>query len=127
MARLVVSAVTRESEKSDSWHRLLMYVSVSRAEDGSPVTGLEKRNFRITSNISLVVDPEVWSVHETEWEPGDTEPSGCYTIDIGRKDGWGPDQTYTFGVQARTFDGKDRGADVVDMGQTAVSIVSLGV
>ena len=126
MARLLVEAVTREST-GDAWHRLLIYVSVSRADDGSPVTGLTKRNFRITSNISLVVDPQVWSVHETAWEPGDKEPSGCYTIDIHRTDGWGPGQNYTLGVQARTFDGKGRDADVVDQGQTAVSVISTGV
>ncbi|MEZ4415785.1 MAG: hypothetical protein R3E10_08515 [Gemmatimonadota bacterium] len=126
MARLIVSAVSREST-GDSWHRLLLYASVSRADDGSPVTGLTKANFRITSNISLVVDPAVWSVHETMWEPGDAIPSGCYLLDIGRTEGWGAGHNYTFGIQVRTFDGSGRGAQVVDQGQAAVSVISTGV
>ncbi len=126
MARLLVSAVTREST-GDTWHRLLIYVSVSRADDGTPVTGLTKENFRITSNISIVVDPTVMAAHETKWEPGDAEPSGCYSVDIGRPDGWGKGQTYTFGVQVRTFKGKTARAGVLDQGQTAVSVVSTGV
>lgn len=125
MARLLVSAVTREST-GDSWHRLLIYVSVSRADDGSPVTGLDQSNFRVTSNLSLVIDPTVAAVHETNWEPSDTEPSGCYSIDIGRPEGWGPGQNYTFGVQARTFNKGGPRAGVLDQGQTAVSVISTG-
>lgn len=126
MARLLVSAVTREST-GDAWHRLLIYISVSRADDGSPVTGLGKENFRITSNFSLVVDPEVVAVTETKWEPEDSEPSGCYSVDIGRPDGWGKGQNYTFGIQARTFNAEDARSPIKDQGQCAVSVVSLGV
>jgi hypothetical protein len=125
MARLVVSAVSRES-KGDTKNQLLIFVSVSRADDGSPVTGLDASNFRITSNVSLVVDPVVSSAHEGKWEPGDSEPSGCYAIGIFRSDGWGPGQNYTFGVQARTFAGKGRGRTVVDQGQTALAVLSTG-
>lgn len=122
MARLLVSAVTRESAGSDTVHQLLIFVSVSRADDGSPVTGLDKSNFRITSSISLAADPTVTSVHEAKWEPADAEPSGCYSINIGRSEGWGKGQTYVFGVQARTFNKGGPRAGVADQGQAAVSV-----
>jgi hypothetical protein len=125
MARLIVEAVTNENTGSDSVGRLNLFVSVSRADDGTPVTGLTKDNFRISSSIGIVIDPAVSStVSEAKWEPGDSELSGCYRISIlrGGGDNWSKGELYAFGIQVRV----NEGGSPVHFGQTAVSVTSLG-
>jgi hypothetical protein len=51
MARLVVSGVSAESAFLASSNSSL-YVSVSRASNGKPVTGLSEKNFRVTLECS---------------------------------------------------------------------------
>lgn len=124
MARLIVEAVTNESTSSDTVSHLLLFVSVSRADDGTPVTGLTKDNFRISSSIGVVIDPSISSFSEAKWEPGDSELSGCYRLSILRGGGqnWFKNELYAFGLQVRV----NQGGSPVHFGQTAVSVTSLG-
>lgn len=120
MARLIVNAVSAESAGSNIAGEVQLYVSVSRADDGKPVTGLTKDNFRLASSVGLAIDTTIASCSESNWEPADNEPSGCYQLGIKRSDSqkWGQGLTYQFGVQARTLNGKV----VVDCGQTAADL-----
>lgn len=125
MGRLIIEAVSDESQSVDVIGDLLVYVAVSRADDGQPVTGLGKQSFRITSSIGTVIDPVITLVSESRWESPDAEPSGCYEVWIGRGGSghWARGDFYAFGVQVRVFDGD---GVAVDHGQTVVSILSLG-
>jgi len=143
MGGLIVEAVSNEAETSDVVGDLLLFVSVSQAADGGPVTGLTKENFRITSSIGIVLDPFIGLVSETNWEPDalKKEPSGCYSIWIGRgfaeKTAW-PEwvkgELYAFGIQVRTFKRTEPPKHeapmgppkVIDKGQTVISVKSLG-
>ena len=64
-----------------------MGVSVSRADDGTPVTGLAVENFRVAAQLGAlfgdVPDFAVDQVTEWQWEPDDVEKSGCYELRIG--------------------------------------------
>jgi hypothetical protein len=51
MARLIVEARTAEWTSGDVVYTLLLGVSVSRADNGSPVTGLKDKNFRISPDV----------------------------------------------------------------------------
>jgi hypothetical protein len=128
MARLLVQAVTGEWTSGDMVYTLLVDVSVSRADNGSPVTGLVASNFRVASSIGLVEDFKVASVSEWNWEPGGLEPAGCYELDIvlspTAKFEKGGD--YEFGIQARTFD-NHRPPNVIDQGQTIIELISRGI
>ena len=130
MARITVEAVSRESKGSDSVWELELFVSASWAEDGSPVTGLEAKNFRFASSVGLVRDIDVASVHETEWEPGDTRPAGCYSVSLRQRNegsttpvNFVKGEFYMFGLQVRL---PDREEKVMHQGQTVVRVQSLG-
>ena len=120
MPRLIVNAVSAEMVSIDSVGDINIYVSVSRADNGKPVTGLTKDNFRITSpGFDLMVK----SSGESNFSPG--EPSGCYSLDIAQTPGpssWIKGEYFHFGVEARVFKRKT----VVSRGQTVVNIQSLG-
>lgn len=136
MSRLIVEAVT--NEKHDTKLDLLQIcVSVSRADDGKPVTGLKAHNFRIT-NLGLPsenpskdlarADYKIL-VGERTWDPQDNEPSGVYDLvfsrDFSNFDVGGSFQSgenFAFGLQVRQF----RGDVPLDFGQTAISLTSLG-
>lgn len=140
MARLIVEAVT--DEKHDMKLGFLkLIVSVSRADDGKPVTGLTKTNFRITNlGIEPTATPDVVGsdytvlVGERKWDPGDNESSGVYdmsvSIDFGKfliAGEFMPGENFSFGIQARTFAAKP-GTFIsapVDFGQTVVMVTSL--
>lgn len=130
MSRLIVEAVSQESKSSDLvWH-LEIYVSVSHADSGKPVTGLTLENFRVCAFVGLILELKLHSASESEWETQDTEPSGCYRISITRKSEsesavqkWTKGEFYSFGIQARIFDKKSK---VTDAGQTVVRVESLG-
>ena len=75
MARLVVNAVTAEWGIGDNWDTVNVGVSVSRHDDGAPVTGLTTGNFRIAAITGGThYDPVPGSVFEAKWEPGDVTP-----------------------------------------------------
>ena len=72
MARLVVEATSGEWRRGpDIIGRLLVDVSVSRGNDGSPVTGLGTGNFRLAAQSGAVVDFAIAQVDEWRWEPAD--------------------------------------------------------
>jgi len=128
MGRFIVDAVAAETAGSDVVGDVLIYVSVSNADDGKPVTGLTADNFRLSSSIGLAIDTKITLCTESKWEPADIDPSGCYELWITRTDKpnqiqkWGKGEYYQFGVQARTFQGKLP----VSFGQTVVDVQSLG-
>lgn len=145
MARLLVEARTAEWTSGDALLELLVGVSVSRADDGTPVSGLGAENFRLAAQGGDVSDFAIDQVSEWKWEPSDLEPAGCYQLSIGWNffadgirlrippptpppasgdkliKGW----RYVFGIQARTFD-DDKPPRVVDQGQTIVEMISVG-
>ena len=145
MARLLVEASTAEWTSGDVVRELLVGVSVSRADDGTPVTGLTAENFRVAAQFGDLSDFAIDQVRELEWEPTDVEPAGCYQLSIGWQPfadgvvfrGVPPTQRppsgyklfkgwrYVFGIQARTFD-DHKPPRVVDQGQTMVEVISLG-
>ena len=127
MARLLVKAVTGESDLTDAVWEILVDVSVSRADDGSSVTGLAAKNFRVASSLGSVYDFKV-GTHEWKWEPQDTEPAGCYELGISitpAPQEFVKGQIYQFGIQVRTFD-ESRPPKVIDQGQTIVALTSRG-
>jgi hypothetical protein len=126
---------------ADLVRELLVGISVSRADDGSPVTGLGTENFRVAAQFSRMADFAVDQATEWRWEPDDVELSGCYELQIGWKlyaDIFGPGRQppsgdrfvkewrYVLGIQARTFD-KHMPPRVVDQGQTLIELISEGV
>jgi hypothetical protein len=128
MARLLVEAVTGEWSSGDVWHLLLVDVSVSRADNGSPVTGLVANNFRVASFSGPLKDFKVASVGEWKWETGDVEPAGCYELDLqlSPAEAFEEGGSYKFGIQVRTFD-NHRPPNVIDQGQTIIELISRGV
>jgi hypothetical protein len=130
MARLLVEAVSSEGGFLDDPWAVGVGVSVSRADDGTPVTGLTKENFRVASTEGWVDWAEY--VNEMKWEPTDAEPSGCYGVGIYKKppQGLTLGNRYVFGIQVRTFSqqkgtgtGKRRPPlIVVDQGQTIIGV-----
>lgn len=125
MARLVVAAVNAEWTSGDIFDIVLIAVSVSRADDGTPVTGLTRDNFRVASTVGTALDATVHQVDERKWEPDDAEPSGCYSLMIRLQGGHTPGARYVYGVQARTF-AEGAPPDVTDEGQTIIELISAG-
>ncbi len=130
MARLIVEAVSEEYRSVDVvWH-LLLFVSVSRADDGAPVTGLKQEDFRICSPLGSVLELKLLGGSEAQWEPADIESAGCYSLSVIRKwESGGPaifewvkGEFYPFGIQVRVRDK----AGLAHIGQTVVRIESLG-
>jgi hypothetical protein len=95
VARLLEEARTAEWTSGDVVRELLVGVSVSRADDGTPVTGLTAENFRVAAQLGDLSDFAIDQVSEWEWEPGDVEPAGCYQLSAG----WHP---FADGVRLRT-------------------------
>ena len=131
MARLILHAVSQESGSVDLVYQLRLFISVSRAEDGSPVTGLTLENFRVCSRLGASYRFELKDGKETNWEGADRNLSGCYSLGIVRvaqpEDGslleWTPGEYYSFGlgvVSSRGASGES------DFGQTVIRIESLG-
>ena len=134
MSRLIVEAVT--NEKHDTKSGLLQIcVSVSRADDGKPVTGLLAHNFRIT-NLGLPTENPPTAggadykvlVGERTWDPQDTEPSGVYDLVFSKDFGsflvgssFQSGETFAFGLQVREI----RSGVPISFGQTVVSLTSL--
>ena len=131
MARLIVEAVSREYKSADAAWRLTLFVSVSRADDGAPVTGLALSAFRICSPLGELLDLELLEGREACWEPDDTEPAGCYALDVRRKwegggtpvQPWTKGEFYSFGIQVRRH---DEASGTTDRGQTVIRVESLG-
>lgn len=108
MSRLVVEAVSAEYVSDADVQGLWLFVSVSRASDGAPVTGLTQDNFRICSPLGAARDISIEEVGSAvTWEPADEEAAGCYSLSISYN--WGPSgpstadwikgEFYPFGIQ----------------------------
>jgi len=124
MSRLIVEAVSAESTTSDSIGEVVIFVSVARASNGKPVTGLTKDNFRL---VGRGLDIDVDSCGESKWRSSGSEFSGCYMLLVSqavKPSVWIKGDFFQFGVQVRTFKGKKK--TVVDCGQTAIDLESLG-
>ena len=128
MARLNLEARTAEWTRGDLAFTLLVAVSVSRADDGKPVTGLKAENFRLASSIGPVRDFNIGGIAEWKWEPDDAEPSGCYQLQVLQTPGakFVKGERYVFGIQVRTF-GEGRPPQVIDQGQTIIELISTGI
>lgn len=129
MGRLIVEAVSSETKFVDLRSRLELFVTVSRASDGSPVTGLETQDFRFCSPAGTVYGLTLEGGREATWE-GLTEAAGCYSLSVAfRPEGgraptreWVEGEFYPFGVQVRFKDS----AGTLHSGQTVVRVQSLG-
>lgn len=134
MNRLIVEAVSNEYVQDADLKGLWLFVSVSRASDGTPVTGLKLDNFYICSPLGPALDMSLEQVgSEAKWEPFDEELAGCYSLSIAYNWGtgtgsdssadWVKGEFYPFGIQVRVPNQK---AGIMQMGQTVFRIESLG-
>jgi hypothetical protein len=129
MARLIVDAVSQESKSvHDDGYVLLLFVSVSHADTGAPVNGLDREHFRVCSPLGAVFEMNILRSQELDWEPADTDAAGCYSLRIVRKwahsgelSEWNKLEYYCFGLQVHA-PGED---GVMHMGQTALRVESL--
>jgi hypothetical protein len=129
MSRLIVEAVSSETRFVDLRSRLELFVSVSRAADGSPVTGLETGDFRFCSPAGTVYGLTLEGGREATWE-GTSEAAGCYSLSVAFKGEagrspvreWVEGEFYPFGIQVRFKDS----AGALHAGQTVVRVQSLG-
>ena len=120
MARLIVSLASAELVGGDTLNAVELFVSVSRATNGKPVTGLTEKNFRVVLGDDVRV-----GCSENRWQPDRTELSGCYNLSLNHTSAspFLKGEFYQIGVQVRTFKGKK----AVDFGQAAISVQSLGI
>jgi hypothetical protein len=131
MTRLIVEAVSGETKFVDLRSRLELFVSVARAADGAPVTGLKAQDFRFCSPAGTVYGLTLEGGREATWEGAESEGTGCYSLSIafkpepsGRtpKREWMEGEFYPFGLQVSYKDA----AGATHLGQTVVRIQSLG-
>ncbi|HEY7379045.1 MAG TPA: hypothetical protein VH542_10210 [Steroidobacteraceae bacterium] len=129
MGRLIVEAVSGESRFVDVAGRLVVFVSVTRQEDGSPVLGLKAQHFRIAPPAGSVYGLAVAGVDEAKWEGMQSESAGCYSLSIAfqaDKNGgtreWIEGEFYPLAIQVRFTESGSK----VHSGQTVVRIESLG-
>ena len=130
MTRLIVEAVSGETKFVDLRSRLELFVSVARAADGAPVTGLKAQDFRFCSPAGTVYGLTLEGGREATWEGTESEGTGCYSLSIafkpesGRNPAreWMEGEFYPFGIQVRFEDA----AGAIHLGQTVVRIQSLG-
>ena len=130
MTRLIVEAVSGETKFVDLRSRLELFVSVARAADGSPVTGLKAQDFRFCSPAGTVYGLTLEGGREATWEGAESEGTGCYSLSIAFKpEGgrnaareWMEGEFYPFGIQVRFKDS----SGATHLGQTVVRIQSLG-
>jgi hypothetical protein len=129
MSRLIVAAVSGESKFTDIVFHLELFVSVSDAQSGAPISGLMPDHFRLCSPSGKVFDTTIAACNEADWPQSHGEHSGCYAlgITIPRGDGkqkveWVEGEFYPFGIQVRYTDEHNE----VHAGQTVVRVQSLG-
>ncbi len=129
MSRLIVEAVSGESKFTDIVFHLELFVSVSDANSGAPISGLLPDHFRLCSPSGKVFDTSISAGVEAAWSRSGGEQSGCYALGITiAKDGgkqnleWMEGEYYPFGIQVRYTDDHNE----VHAGQTVVRVQSLG-
>jgi hypothetical protein len=129
MGRLIVEAVSAESRFVDVAGRLVVFLSVTRQEDGTPVAGLKAQHFRIAAPAGSLYGVRLDGAEETKWEGQQSEAAGCYSLSITFQSDpkssdsreWLEGEFYTFAVQVRF-----NAAGSESCGQTLVRIESLG-
>lgn len=129
MARLIVDAVSQESKSiHDDSFVLLLFASVSHADSGAPVNGLNAEHFRVCSPLGAVFEMNILGSQEVDWEPADTDAAGCYSLRIARKwahtgelSEWNKIESFCFGLQVRVPEEDG----TVHMGQTTLRQESL--
>ena len=129
MSRLIIEAVSGESKFTDVVFHLELFVSVSDAKSGVPVTGLKADHFCLCTPVGKLFDIQVSALAEANWNGQQGEGSGCYSLSVSiSKDGgrqkleWLEGEYYTFGIQVRFADDHDD----LYLGQTVVRLQSLG-
>jgi hypothetical protein len=129
MSRLIVEAVSGESKFIDIVFHLELFVSVSDAKTGAPVSGLAPDHFRLCSPSGKLFDTLISAGIEASWGHVQGDAAGCYSLGISiSKDGgkqkleWMEGEYYPFGVQVHYVDDQNE----AHMGQTVVRIQSLG-
>ena len=85
MPSLIVAAVFNGFTPKDQSKKLSFTASVSRSDNGVPITKLTEKNFRATdvpvAGSSGITDFSI-SVIERKWDPNDDEASGVYDITL---------------------------------------------
>jgi len=129
MARLVIDAVSGESKFVDIARHLELFVCVSDALTGVPISGLQPKHFRLCSPAGKVFGTKVEACTETTWEKGGNDSTGCYALSVvvtqegsSKQLEWLEGEFYPFGIQVRFSDDTKE----VHMGLTVVRIQSLG-
>jgi hypothetical protein len=128
MARLMVEAVSGESKFVDVAHRLELFVCVTDALTGMPISGLQPKHFRLCAPPGKVFGSEVDTCTETVWNKANSDPTGCYALSVvvtkesGDPLQWLEGEFYPFGIQVRFSDDTKE----IHMGQTVVRVQSLG-
>jgi hypothetical protein len=129
MSRLIVEAVSGESKFIDIVFQLELFVSVSDAQTGAPVSGLMLDSFRLCAPSGALFDTIIAAGTEAAWNgvPGDS--SGCYSLSVSismengqNKLEWVEGEYYPFGIQVQFTDDNNN----THMGQSVVRIQSLG-
>jgi hypothetical protein len=129
MSRLIVAAVSGESKFIDIVCRLELFVSVSDADTGAPISGLLPDHFRLCSPSGKLYDAVISAGVEAAWDRTNADGAGCYSLSISiSKDGgkgkleWLEGEHYAFGIQVRFTDEHNK----IHLGQTVVRVQSLG-
>jgi hypothetical protein len=129
MSRLIVEAVSGESKFIDIVFQLELFVSVSEAQTGVPVSGLMLDSFRLCAPSGALFDTVIAAGTEASWNAVPGESSGCYSLSVAismdngkNKLEWVEGEYYPFGIQVQYMDENN----VTHMGQTVVRIQSLG-
>jgi hypothetical protein len=129
MSRLAIQAVSGESKFVDIVFHLELFVSVSFADSGLPVSGLQAQHFQLCAPSGKVFDTTIATCTETQWGNHSGEGAGCYELGITIAKGaghenlaWLEGEYYPFGIQARFSDDSNH----VHTGQTVVRVQSLG-
>lgn len=139
MTRLIVEAVSNERKPSSRPGGLDILVSVSKADDGSSITGLHKGNFKITNlgieKNSNLPDDYTLTCSERTWDPQDSAPAGVYDIRVSFADNGIADlfdfkdgQVFAFGIKVERilFASLKPGQQpsIHEAGQTVVSVIA---
>ncbi|HZF26122.1 MAG TPA: hypothetical protein VEZ88_07655 [Steroidobacteraceae bacterium] len=129
MGRLIVEAVSGESRFVDVAGRLVLFVSVTRQEDGTPVLGLKAQHFRIAAPAGSVYGLVLEGVEEARWEGVQPESAGCYSLNIALQSDkssdtreWIEGEFYPFAIQVRFTEPGSQ----AHIGQAVVRVESLG-
>jgi hypothetical protein len=123
MARLAVEAISAERSNDSVPQTLRVFVSVSIADTGEPVTGLDQENFRVTYLPNAEAGP-VKSVVELMWT-NTQDWCGCYLLFLH---GGIKHLVYRVGLQVLVFTPPQGGVTTpkpTHQGQTVFEIKSL--